>query len=59
MNELLLGLAIGVVITGVFLVGYLVSIVANLIRERVKKIFAESEIKRIKKNGKNYTSGKF
>lgn len=59
MNELLLGLVIGAFIVGVFVVGYLVSVVANLIRERFKKWLSGSDIKFEKKNGKNYTSGKF
>lgn len=59
MNELILGLAIGVFIVFVFVIGYLVSVVANLIRDRVIRRRTEIEIKRIKKNGKNYTSGKF
>lgn len=59
MNELILGLAIGVFIVFVFVIGYLVSVVANLIRDRVIRRRTEIEIKRIKKNGKNCTSGKF
>lgn len=59
MNELILGLAIGVFIVLVFVIGYLVSVVANLIRDRFIKRRVESEIKRVKKNGRNYTSGKY
>lgn len=56
MNEFLLALAISAFIVGLFLVGFLVSVIANIVRNKVRK---NIEIRREKINWKDLTRGKF